>query len=568
LQHVTLRRLRSIDQTRAAFALHVASLIFAFAFLLYVNRNQWFNGDEWGPLAYRRLIGGDGYKGLFDPVGGAHWGTLTILSYRFLFTVFGVRTYLPYVAVMVAFQVLAMHMLWRVALKAKVEPLVAAFGTAVFGILACGYSIITQGAGLYQTASIALGLAAVLVVPDEGPLQRRDAVAALLALGSLMFFSGVGIPMLLVLALRVLLTRGPKIAAAVVAGPAFALFLWIVIYLPKAGDNVYSDPFGEFVRKTPELAWRGLVASVDQTTMLPGIGPVVLVLAFGWALRRAVLHTAPWPLLLAVTAGGIIYLPLIALGRSGLGVEAATASRYLYTIVAFVLPILLAAGASILSGIPLRVGTVVVIGLALMSVQVTNLNRVSGDRATVEQQNKRGLLATVQLLRAGEKPVRDAFVQLSPIIPLSFEQIRALADDGALPDGPEPSTPDLLDARVYLQVAVTREPVLRGLSAVPGLRISHAQTERPSKPGCRAFSVGASHAIALLRFPSPGAITVRNEREAKMLVHLLDRDARARSRDREIKLREGEQSLNVGTKDALVVLSLPKFDAIELCPAG
>ncbi len=567
MTNAALRRLRTLDPARAAFALHLASLVFAFGFLLYVNRHQWFNGDEWGPLAYRRLVGGHGFKGMFDPVGGAHWGTLTILSYRLLFTVFGARTYFPYVVVMVAFQVLAAHLLWRVALRARVDPLVATVGAAVFGVLAAGYSILTQAAGLYQTGAVALGLAAVLVAPDEGPLGRRDAAAALLALGSLLFFSGVGIPMLFVLALRLLLTRGVKVAAAVVALPAFALLLWLVTYLPKASRNIYGDPFGEIVRKTPELAWRGLVAAVDQTTGLPGIGPVILVLAFGWAVHRAVLRTAPWPLLLAVTAGGLLYLPLIALGRSGLGVEAATASRYLYTIVAFMLPILLAAAASSLAPVPLRVGTIAVLGVALMVVQVTALNRVAGDRATAEQHAERSVLATVRILHDGDR-VTDTFRLLAPIIPLSVHQIRDLAADGAFPDQPAPTRRDVLDARLFLQAGVSAKPLLPRARRLPSSRVRNAQLEAAA-PGCRAFRTGPVRAVAILRFESPGSLALLSEREAKASFELVDPETKQRTGRRSFRLVAGEQFFNFGTTKAYVLLVLPIDDVVQLCvPAG
>jgi hypothetical protein len=545
--------------------IHALSLVFAFGFLLYVNRNNWFNTDEWGPIAYRRVVGGDGYRGVFDPVGGAHWGTLTILSYRVLFSIFGLRSYIPYVVVMVAFQVLATHLLWRVALRAKVDPLVATFGAAAFGVLACGYSILTQAAGLYQTASVALGLAALLVVSDDGPLGRRDVAAAALALGSLMFFSGVGIPMLGALALRVLLTRGWRIAAAVVGAPAFALLLWLLLYLPKAGPNFYSDPFGELLRKTPELAWRGIIAAVDQTTNLPGVGAVIVVLTFGWAIRRVVLREAPWPLLVAITAGGLAYLPLIAFGRSGLGVEAATASRYLYTIVAFMLPLLLAAAASQLASSSVRIGVIALLGIALMGVQVTQLNRVAGDRATVEQDARRAVLATAEIMREG-KPVSDAFRELAPIIPLNAERVLAFSDAGDLPDGPAPSPVDLLDARLFLQIAASERPLLKPYAAVPKVRVSAPGASVEQDADCQIVRAGPQRSLALMRPQTTGTFAFTADRRSMASIALIDQDPPARTQRRRLGLRVRERFLNIGTTEADVVLTLRPEVTVRLCP--
>ena len=85
----------------------------------------------------RRGVFGHSELGLLEPH-NEHWVTFPVLIYRALFSVFGVRTYLPYLLVLVVSHLLIAHLLWRLMLRYGVDWLVATGAAAVFMVLGAG----------------------------------------------------------------------------------------------------------------------------------------------------------------------------------------------------------------------------------------------------------------------------------------------------------------------------------------------------------------------------------------------------------------------------------------------
>ncbi len=104
-----------------------------FGFLVWVNRNQWFSGDEWDLLVRRGIVGSHALN-IFEPH-NEHWVSIPILVYRALFSIFGVRTYYPYLLLMIAVQVLVAHLLWRLMLRVGVDALIATAASAIFVVI-------------------------------------------------------------------------------------------------------------------------------------------------------------------------------------------------------------------------------------------------------------------------------------------------------------------------------------------------------------------------------------------------------------------------------------------------
>src|SRR5690349_10903543 len=96
-----LRRLLTDDRFLGR-VLHPATLLIAAAVLLFENRGQWFYGDDFEFIFNRGL--GHSVYGLFTPH-NEHWSTVPILVYRALFNIFGLRSYTPYVVVLVALHI-------------------------------------------------------------------------------------------------------------------------------------------------------------------------------------------------------------------------------------------------------------------------------------------------------------------------------------------------------------------------------------------------------------------------------------------------------------------------------
>ena len=118
---------------RRASLLHGISLAIALPLLLWIDRHQWFSGDEWDFLVRRGVLGNSELS-LWQPH-NEHWSTLPILVYRGLFSIFGVRSYLPYLLVLILLHLLVAHLLWRLMLRMGVDWLVATAVAAVFMVV-------------------------------------------------------------------------------------------------------------------------------------------------------------------------------------------------------------------------------------------------------------------------------------------------------------------------------------------------------------------------------------------------------------------------------------------------
>ena len=83
-------------------------------------------------------------RGLDHPMYGLlhphneHWSTLPILVYRGLVNLVGVRTYVPFLAVLVALHLALAHLLWRSCLRVGASMMVATALTAAFVVLGAG----------------------------------------------------------------------------------------------------------------------------------------------------------------------------------------------------------------------------------------------------------------------------------------------------------------------------------------------------------------------------------------------------------------------------------------------
>src|SRR5262245_60774518 len=92
----------AVDQ-RYAVVVFAAVIVFAGVFILWNGRYGWFRGDEWGFLTSRD---GASVNGLLSPHND-HWSTIPVIEWRLLFNIFGLKSYIPYQALILATHLVA-----------------------------------------------------------------------------------------------------------------------------------------------------------------------------------------------------------------------------------------------------------------------------------------------------------------------------------------------------------------------------------------------------------------------------------------------------------------------------
>jgi hypothetical protein len=408
---------------RPALAVHLASLALAGAVLLYLGRDFWFHYDEWDIVGNHSL-------GLFQPH-NEHWSTLPYLVYRALYPIFGLRQYLPYLAVVVILHLGVAHLAWRVMRHEGLGDWLATGVAGAFLVLGAGSENLVWAWQMGFVGSVCLGYLAVVLAAGERASRRRDAIATAAA-GAALMCSGIGMVMLFVAATAIGLRRGWR-RALVVVGPALVLFVaWYLAFGRHAGPRTYAAPTAG---GSLAFLWTGLTVTAEMATGLRFLGPLMVLGAVGWAAWKLRRRSAGSELALAGVLGAVALFLLISLGRLQYGTDSARQGRYLYVAAALLLPVF-ALGLQRLAGSG-RLGA----GLAALLVVWAG---VHGARVLVLAERQHGAVTahTRQLVLAaaarldggqgaGAGPVPDPVAAPT----LTLGRIAGFKKDGSLPSG-------------------------------------------------------------------------------------------------------------------------------------
>ena len=538
---------------RAALVAHLFSLAAGAVLLVWVNRGQWFFGDEWDFIALRMH---SGVRSLFVPH-SEHWSTVPILIYRALYAAFGIRSYLPYVAVLVVLHVAVTHLLWRLMRRTGTTPIVATALSAVFVVLGAGFENLLWAFQIGFVGSVAVGLAHVLVVDHPGPFGRRDRAGWLVAVTGLMF-SGIGVTMTVVAGLVVLLRRGFRDAALTVVPPALVFLAWLG-WVGKDGLSSHERTL-DGVLQLPEYVWTGLSHALEESTGIPAAGAALVILLSLWLLRQADVRGAAAAAPTAMALGAAVMFVVIGVGRSTLGIEQATSSRYVYISFALLVPTLGRALSDVSSGLVTRqLAIAALLALPLLH-NVALLRQFSRAESGRELADRAQIVAAARLARSGAELV-GTFPEYEHSPNLTMEGLARLDRDGALPDI-RTGELDELAAAVELQVALSDTP-----PAAP------APSGRPTVPVVEGLTAEGPDCMRLVaparaevRFSTASSVAVESAAGGELSVILLSNRDRARlSPPRTFTVAPGATRWLHVSRSGPVVVTLPQGGGGRLC---
>ncbi len=311
---------------RAAF-LFAAFSVVAFLGLLYLGRGGSFFNDEW---VFIRVDGLGTLQDWFAP-NNEHWSTVPFGIYRPLLLTIGMKSYLPYLVVLLSIHVAASSALF-ILLRRASGSLVALLGSGLFLVLGNAHDDLFWAFQIGFVTSTAAGLWGLVALE-----YSRPRLAALLFLVSVAS-SAMGLPMLAVGAVELAMTRGRRREL----GWLFAVAVMFVLWFSAIGSTGLASQSLSSVALTnllhlPTFAASGLVGAVDAALGLGGvlgtIGIVAVIAAAVGLLARGELPSRA----VSAAAGLATMYFLIGLGRAQFGDGQAYASRYLYEAVALLL---------------------------------------------------------------------------------------------------------------------------------------------------------------------------------------------------------------------------------------
>jgi hypothetical protein len=520
----SLRARTAENAGRTWLLVHLTTLVASVPVLAWVNRHQWFTGDEWYVVTNNGLGSNPTRASIFAPH-FEHWSTLGILVYKALYGVFALRTYVPYVAVLIVVIIAVAHMTWRVLLRVGVVPAYATAVAALTTVLAVGWENRSNAWQITIIAPVALGFGALLLLPLRGTWQRADlGVSALLLVG--LACSGVGVTMTVVVTIAALLRRGWRVTLAIVAPPAAIYALWYAREGTSGQRNTVA--LSTALRDSPAFVWRGLTGAFSGLTRISGSGAIVLIALLVWVVWRARVRKGQWPIVVATTAGAVASIALTSLRRAD---AIADASRYSDIVILLALPALALATQEAGQRLVHRFGRpALALCAALIAgflvVQIVALNgEVSS--APFEAQMRPRVLATARVLRGHEPIVSNNIFAIFYLKEPSTTTIGRLDRNGELP-ALDVSHADVLTAREYVEMSIgAASPYpedIAELVTVPSGRV------RTPASGCIAVDTPSRAPVIVLRLHEAASFRVASNTGGDASISFQEGDAHGQPR--------------------------------------
>jgi hypothetical protein len=543
------------SRPHAAALVTLAVIVAAGVLLVALASTLWFMPDDWAFLLHRRVTFlGD--RSLLEPHNG-HWSLLPILVFRFLFTVVGMHSYLPYVAVTIGLHLAICVVLWRVLRSVGASPWVCCLTLVPAAFIGPGIEDVLWDFQMGFLAPSLLALVGLLVIERTETLPRRP--VRLWVLGTLaLMCSGSGVIAVVWVAAYALLRRGWRAAATVASVPAVVYVHWYAAY--GRGTGIAPPVPPELVM--PYML-RGMTNTWDQMLQVPWSGSVVLVVL----VASTVVRSPHRRLRLLAGAGLIAWAAnwfLLALSRGGFGAVSALQTRYLYTSVLLTLPAV-ALTLQLLWDVLHRHGRLrsavwLAMGLVLLVVGASSVRQMAETKRDQIGALKEQVVAGAQLMQRGDHVLAQ---QLSPgyAPDIDAASLARPSVQRRLPDI-RPSARGRIEAAATLEVGVGARSF--GLPSAPDVHALTGLTETARGSGCWDLRAGAGAQLLLPR--STGSQVVLTVLQGQILTQLVDGDLRSARAVHEVTAGE---KLYVGSTAEVgdLVITLPAGSA-TLCGAG
>ncbi len=297
----------------------VAAAVTVCAAILWLSRGFTFYFDEWTFI----LPADTSWTHYLQPH-NEHPVMLPRLIYAALLNTVGMRSYVPYMAVLLALHATNVVLLFAV-IRRRAGDLIAVAAAFLMLVLGAGWENLLWAFQMAFVGSVACGLGALLVIETE---RGRAWLAMLLLFGSLMF-SGIGLFFLVAAAIRLALTPARRRNLVWLAPVAVAVGAWYLAY-GHTGAPPKPVSLSSNAALLPLYVLWGLGASAAGLFGEGGFfGPAVLVLALaamGFTWRRR----PPDAFAIGISVAMVSFYFVLGLNRGQIGYEQSGAGRYVY----------------------------------------------------------------------------------------------------------------------------------------------------------------------------------------------------------------------------------------------
>ena len=292
------------------------------ASLLWFARTFTFYFDEW---TFITTAPDWTFRSYFQPH-NEHPAILFRLIYSALLNTAGLRTYLPYMAVLLTLHLVNVLLLFELVRRRSGE-LVGMAAAALLLLLGAGWEDILWAFQMAWLGSVALGLG-MLIALGGLPSHRGAATAAALLLGSLAF-SGIGVVFAIAATAILFLTPGRRRQLVWLVPVALALLAWYVL-AGYTGNHPNPPPTLRNVILLPAYASWGIAQSAGGVIGVGGWPAVVVAAAGTAAVAWSWWRRRPDTFAVSVAVALVGFFLVTGMTRAQLGLMQSGSSRYVY----------------------------------------------------------------------------------------------------------------------------------------------------------------------------------------------------------------------------------------------
>lgn len=496
----------------------LAALV-AVALILYLGRYTTFYHDEWSFIVDRRAWTLDAFMRPHNE----HWVLVPAIVYKLLFSTVGLRSYLPYLLVLMAVHVAAASSVYVLMRRLNGQIPALAAGTLVL-FLGTGEDNLFWAFQMGFAGAAAAGAWAIVLLVT-GTSRRAELTAAVLLTVAV---ATQGTALFFLAAVAVMLALDPpRWRRLWVVVPATVAFGAWYMAIGAANISAHRDPFTlTGLQQVPSYVVTGVSYALGRLTGWgEGVGLVLFVVL---GVVTALHVSGRRPLRAAAVAGfaGLIaQYGLTGTVRAQLGLHQATSSRYVY--VAAILILIAAAGWVGTRFAELRLRPIAVLGAAFVLALGANLSAMPGgrDAYVLRAQATRASIAIIDAY--GGSPAVPLDANLFPV-PAKGELERIERElglplqDAILPDAPPPE-PAVVDAQLYLLVGaafeITAAEELPASVATPAVE-SSLNVATSAAGGCVEARVAGPEPQIVMRMAGGTSLAIETEQVGQGQVYL------------------------------------------------
>ena len=298
----------------------------AAAAILWLARNMTFYYDEWTFI----LSSPDWTAATLLKPHNEHPVMLTRTIYAALLSTVGLRSYLPYLVVLLSLHAANVVLIFEVA-RRRAGDLVGVGSAALLMVLGAGWENLLWAFQIQFVGSVACGLGMLIAL--DGERRRRNNFAAAVLLTASLMFSGVGLFFGVAAAVQLALTPDRRRDLVWLAPTAVALGVWFLAFGRGYEPSTPVSP-ADLAGLPLYVTW-GLGSAVGGLIGATGVVGLALLALAALAVVLGWMRGARDSFRLGILAGLVSFYAVTGLIRVQLGYQQSGASRYTYVGAAF-----------------------------------------------------------------------------------------------------------------------------------------------------------------------------------------------------------------------------------------